>query len=80
MSESGNVDTNRIMGEESRFKQCGRRRATYVIKIRKLRQVAKGVLATKQTGSPGEVLSDQLIRWCCIDRLNWHDLSRIEES
>ena len=22
----------------------------------------------------GEVLSDQLIRGCCIDRLSWHDL------
>jgi hypothetical protein len=21
----------------------------------------------------GEALSDQLIRWCCIDRLSWHD-------
>ena len=28
----------------------------------------------KQCGSPGEVFSDQLIRWCCIDRLSWHDL------
>ena len=24
--------------------------------------------------SPGEVLSDQLIRWCCVDRLNWQRL------
>ncbi len=23
----------------------------------------------------GEVLSDQLTRWCCIDRLSWHGLS-----
>ena len=23
----------------------------------------------------GEVLSDQLIRWCCIDRLSWQALS-----
>ena len=22
-----------------------------------------------------EVLSDQLIRWCCIDRLSWQNLS-----
>ena len=22
----------------------------------------------------GEALSDQLIRWCCIDQLSWHDL------
>jgi hypothetical protein len=21
---------------------------------------------------PGEVLLDQPIRWCCIDRLSWH--------
>jgi hypothetical protein len=21
-----------------------------------------------------EVVSDQLIRWCCIDRLSWHGL------
>jgi hypothetical protein len=28
---------------------------------------------SKQIGSAGEVLSDQLISWCCIDRLSWHD-------
>jgi hypothetical protein len=28
-----------------------------------------------QIGSLEEVLSDQLIRWCCIDRLSWHVLS-----
>jgi hypothetical protein len=26
-----------------------------------------------QIGSAGEVLSHQLIRRCCIDRLSWHD-------
>jgi hypothetical protein len=31
----------------------------------------------KQIGSPGEVLSDQLIRWCCIDRLRSQRLSRV---
>ena len=25
----------------------------------------------KKVGSPGEVLWDQLIRWCCVDRLSW---------
>src|ERR1035441_23461 len=25
-----------------------------------------------QIGSLEKVLSDQLIRWCCIDRLSWH--------
>jgi hypothetical protein len=25
-----------------------------------------------------EVLSDQLTRWCCIDRLSWHDLSGLD--
>jgi hypothetical protein len=29
----------------------------------------------KQIGPPGEVLSDQLIRRCCIDRLSRHDVS-----
>jgi hypothetical protein len=24
-------------------------------------------------GSLVEALSDQLIRWCCIDQLSWHD-------
>ena len=26
-------------------------------------------------GSREKVLSDQLIKGCCIDRLSWHDLS-----
>jgi hypothetical protein len=25
----------------------------------------------------GEALSDQLIRWCCIDQLSWHDVSGV---
>ena len=28
-------------------------------------------------GSVEEVLSDQLVKWCRIDRLSWHDLSGI---
>ena len=28
----------------------------------------------KRIGSPGEVLSDQPIRWCCIDRFSWQIL------
>jgi hypothetical protein len=30
---------------------------------------------SQQIGSPGEVLSDQLIGWCCIDRLSRQRLS-----
>ena len=26
-------------------------------------------------GSAGEVVSDQVIRWFCIDRLSWHNLT-----
>jgi hypothetical protein len=30
--------------------------------------------SAKQIGSLWEVLADQPIRWCCIDRLSWHGL------
>jgi hypothetical protein len=30
--------------------------------------------AVKQIGSPWKALSNQRVGWCCIDRLNWHDL------
>jgi hypothetical protein len=29
----------------------------------------------RQMGSLGEVLLDQAIRKCCVDRLSWHDFS-----
>jgi hypothetical protein len=31
--------------------------------------------AVRQIGSLGEVLLDQAIGECCVDRLSWHDLS-----
>jgi hypothetical protein len=27
--------------------------------------------SAKQIDSSGQAFVDQLIRWCCIDRLNW---------
>ena len=37
-----------------------------------LRRHAVESALSQQIGFPWEVLPDQLIRWCCIDRLSWH--------
>jgi hypothetical protein len=32
-------------------------------------------VSAKQIDCSGEVLADQPIRWCCIDRLSWHEFT-----
>jgi hypothetical protein len=35
--------------------------------------------SAKQIDSSGQAFVDQLIRWCCIDRLSWHDFTGISK-
>jgi len=36
--------------------------------------------SVKQIGSFRQVSVELLIRWCCIDRLNRHDLSGVDKN
>lgn len=38
----------------------------------------KNAAPARQIGSPGELLLDQAIQKCCVDRLSWHDFSGFE--